>query len=384
MGSVRIGTMLLAGVGHTIALAALDDAINGTNDTAAPKNTPVPTPKPTTTSPPPSPTMTTETTTTVLPPTQEPTATPSPPPTTTLEPTPPPTTTIITTTVAPTTTLPPTPTPTPETTPTPTNTTIPTATIVFTPSSTPPTEPPPDTPAPETSTEVASSSLPPTSTVVASTNAGNKAESLSAGATACIIIGSLIVVCVAVIVVLRRRQAQKKRLSDKQRSGAGRTTQYSVEGGGVAMIDMTSPHHVYKHKSPVPVLSLRHYDVSGLTSPKEDSIHSDHAPTISSSYTMFHRQPSDSIDSYQPSPHRNMYRDMMSPATTMSPSRPSSMMLSDQMSPGSRHLRSDLSSFSINFSRVSSMSAMGPHTSHLLRNSDDLSVYSDRTSETTL
>ncbi|KAG9401835.1 hypothetical protein AC1031_007543 [Aphanomyces cochlioides] len=372
--------MLLVGVGHTKALAALDDVINGTNDTAAPKNSPVPTPKPTTTSPPPSPPTTTETTT-VLPPTHEPT--PSPPPTTTLEPTPPPTTTIITTTVAPTTTLPPTPMPTPVTTPKPTNTTIPTTTIVFTPSPIPPTEPPPGTPAPETSTEIASS-LPPASTVVANTNAGNKEESLSGGAMACIVIGSLIVVCVAVIVVLRRRQAQKKRPSDKQRSGAARTTQYSVEGGGVAMIDMTSPHHVYKHKSPVPVLSLRHYDASGLMSPKEDSIRSDHAPTISSSYTMFHRQPSDSIDSYQPSPHRNMYRDMMSPATTMSPSRPSSMMLSDQMSPGSRHLRSDLSSFSINFSRVSSMSAMGPHTSHLLRNSDDLSVYSDRTSETTL
>ncbi|KAF0719037.1 Aste57867_1321 [Aphanomyces stellatus] len=239
----------------------------------------------------------------------------------------------------------------------------------------------------ETLVPASSASTSPTSVthITTTTNAASK-EGLSGAAIACIVVGCLVVVCLVVIAFLRcrRREPAKKRLSDKVES------ERSNLDGGPVLIEMTTPRHV--KKSPVPVLSLRNYDSDVLTSMtmsadsrKTDSFHN-----------LYGRPTSESIDSYEPSPHGGAYRNLASPASTVTPMRGShtfSDVTTTPMSRTSFRRTSDLSfttSFSMPFnpaysaaSRPSNLSNFGLHinpNANTLRNSDDLSVYSDRSS----
>ncbi|RHY36210.1 hypothetical protein DYB37_007974 [Aphanomyces astaci] len=208
---------------------------------------------------------------------------------------------------------------------------------------------------------------------------------LSAPVVACIIVGGLILVCLAVIAVVSfQRLVSKKRRLDKQDNMAMRSN-FDESQIDSSMLDHHStadgpsryypPYSKHPPKSPVPVLSLRHYESDTASTVKTDlSIKTD----SDTNFHMYGRPTSDSIDSYRPSPHGDVYRNMTSPSYT--PHTRASHTFSDTLT--ASHRTNDFS-FSTQFSRVSSMSTFRAYSSNLLlRNSDDLSVYSDRSDGT--
>ncbi|RHY29170.1 hypothetical protein DYB32_005380, partial [Aphanomyces invadans] len=222
----------------------------------------------------------------------------------------------------------------------------------------------------------------PTATVQAQADP-SAAGGMSGPAMACLVVGGLILVCVAIIAYSRyQRRLSKRRLSDKDDL---RITHDDSDNDGLTMIEMTEvsgEQYPFKHypKSPVPVLSLRHYECDTKSMAKTESI-----KLSSTSFNMFARHTSDSIDSYRASPHGEMYRNMASP--TYSPRTRQSHTLSESLPASPRtSRRTDDFLFSLQFSRGSSMTTpgFGAYPSNLLRNSDDLSVYSDRSDGTNL